>query len=1035
MAAAGVIVFAIGPWSMNRSGPAVVREQKMAARFARLPIRFERNQGQFDSRVDFLARGAGYVLFLTGGDAVMKLRSSSKNPAQVLRVTLVGANANPEVTGVDRLAGFTNYFVGKDRARWRTGVPNFAGVKYGNVYPGTNLLYHGRANRGLEYDFAFAPGANPASVEMKYSGARRLSIDREGDLVIGLDGGEVIEPRPEVYQSVGGKRRLIRASYVLRGSDRVGFEVAAYDHDRPLLIDPTLLFLTYLGGSGIDSINAIALDSGANVYVAGSTASTDFPVTAGVFQSTFKSVHSANAFVAKMNSKGTALLYSTYLGGSTSDAAYAIAVDSNGNAYVGGRTSSGDFPVTIGAFQTTAASTDFDGFVTELNSTGSALVYSTYLGGTGADSVNGIALDSANDAYLTGTTGSSDFPTTAGSFMDAHVNNATDAFVTKLNSSGTALVYSTYLGGSSQDSGNAIALDSSQNAYIVGSTSSSDFPVTTGVFQAALASTTGSNAFITKLNSAGSALVYSTYLGGSGLDVGNAVSLDASSLDVYVAGSTESSDFPTTAGAFQASIKAAGYSAFVAKIKPDASGLIYSTVIGGSGGGDQAFAIAHDSQGVAYVTGIAASFDFPVTPNAFQGSIAGAVDAFFLALNSTGSEIVYSTFIGGKAADSGNSIALDSANNVYIGGKTSSSNLPTTAGVVQATWGGAGDGFVGEFTAPAGAAGGRIALSTSLVVFPNAGVGESPTRRHVVIENLSMKKHLVGQVGSPAAPFSITAGGGAFNIPPAGTLKVKMLFTPIAYGVAKGSFVITSSDARHPSLTVNLEGRGKPGVPRLSIPALSEPPNPLSMTFGAVGIGVPRTLALKIHNVGLGALGGNVNALSAPFAITVGSGSFGPIAPGGVYTVKVQFAPTAVGLASTTLAINTNNPNPLKATLDVPVRGKGRPGVLTTTLAALNERLGFGGVGINPSTPPAKSFKIKNIGKGVLAGSVGALTAPFNLTLGGGDFTLLPGQTEKVTVEFDPTATGRSVESLVINVTPPGKPAAGITVKVAGKGV
>jgi len=331
-------------------------------------------------------------------------------------------------------------------------------------------------------------------------------------------------------------------------------------------LNPTgsgLVYSTYLGGSGDDNGTSIGVDAAGNAYVMGGTSSTNFPTTAGAFQRTFGGGIS-DAFVTKLNPAGSGLVYSTYLGGSGSEGGFGIAVDAGGNAYVTGHTGSTNFPTTTGAFQTSFGGGGFDAFVTKLNSTGSALVYSTYLGSSGTDNGNGIAVDAAGNAYVTGDTTSANFPTTTGAFQTTFRGGFDDAFVTKLNSTGSALVYSTYLGGSSTDNGTSIAVDAVGNAYVTGGTFSTNFPTTTGAFQTTLSGL--EDAFVTKLNPLGTGLVYSTYLGGSGSDVGDGITVDAlPTPNAYVTGFTDSTNFPTTAGAFQTTL-GGGEDAFVAKI-------------------------------------------------------------------------------------------------------------------------------------------------------------------------------------------------------------------------------------------------------------------------------------------------------------------------------------------------------------------------------------------------------------------------------------------------------------------------------------
>ena len=657
--------------------------------YGKLPLSFEANRGQTARQVKFLARGPGYTLFLTPDAAVLSLHGQKANA--VLRMKLAGANARAGVTGADALPGKSNYFIGSDPNQWRTDVPTYAAVKYAAVYPGIDMLYHGN-QRLLEYDFLVAPGADPQAIGIRFQGARKLSVNREGALVIGLGGSEVIEPAPVVYQEIGGQRQTVAGRYVLRGKGRVGFIVAEYDRSQPLVIDPTLVYSTYLGsvnpGNGGNQGTSIAVDASGNAYVTGSTCSLDFPITLGAFQTTCGG--GGDAFVSKLNAPGSALVYSTYLGGSGLDLGYGIAVDASGSAYVTGQTGSSDFPTTPGAFQTTyrGCSGCWNAFVSKLNASGSALSYSTYLGGSTWDRAWGIAVDASGNAYVTGMAGSFDFPTTPGAFQTT-LRGAANVFVSKLNAAGSALVYSTYVGGSGNDQAAGIALDASGNAYVAGFATSSDFPTTPGAFQATLHTVCCSNAFVTKLNPLGSALAYSTYLGGSADDYAYGIAVDTSG-NAYTTGFTSSTDFPTTPGAFQTTRVI--YDAFVSKLNPNGSALVYSTYFYGGP------AIAADASGNAYVTGWTGC-DFPTTPDAFQTTCGGGDDAFVSELNSAGSALLYSTFLGGSNVDAGWGIAVDASGNVYVTGGTESSNFPTTPGAFQTTYtAGNWNGFVSKLS-------------------------------------------------------------------------------------------------------------------------------------------------------------------------------------------------------------------------------------------------------------------------------------------------------------------------------------------------
>ena len=680
-----------------------------AEAYGKLPLSFEANQGQTDHRVKFLSRGRGYALFLAGDEAVLSVKAADRpkkststsgiaalNDAthsdanwNVLRVRLQGANRNPAVTGIDQLPSKVNYFVGKDVNQWRTNVPTYAKVKYAEVYPGIDLLYHGSTRQQLEYDFVVAPGGDPEAIELAFAGVESVQIDSQGNLVIKLDSGEVSELAPLIYQEIDGRRRRVSGGYQLKGKNRVGFKLTAYDSQKPLIIDPTLSYSTYLGGSGVDRARGVAVDSQGDAYITGSTDSTDFPTTPGAFQT-----QGGGAFVTKLNADGSQLVYSTYVSGAQG---LGIAIDSSGNAYITGFAfASVGFPTTPGAFQTQGRGA----FVTKLNVDGSQLLYSTIVGGGSEAVATAIAVNSQGDAYITGYTISDNFPITPGA-LQTKFGGSSDAFVTKLNADGSQLLFSTFLGGSSSDGGAGIAVDSSGHAYVSGSTLSADFPTTPGAFQT---KASGANdAFVAELNLEGSQLVYSTFLGGFGNDAGAGIAIDGSG-NAYVTGITGSENFPTTQGAFQTS-KAGDFDAFVTKLNRDGSQLLYSTFLGGIGFDDSGLGIAVDRRGNACVTGSTDSVDFPTTPDAFQVNFAGdfsVTDAFMSKLNASGTELIYSTFLGGFGGgfgnDAGAGVAVDSQGNAYITGSTESTDFPTTPGAFQTnSAGGIVDAFVAKF--------------------------------------------------------------------------------------------------------------------------------------------------------------------------------------------------------------------------------------------------------------------------------------------------------------------------------------------------
>jgi hypothetical protein len=669
--------------------------------YGRLPMSFERNQGQAGAQVRFLARGAGYALALTDRGPVLALSAATRRgtghaahaaAGAVLATRFVGGRVHAPV-GSGRQAGRVNYFIGKDPSKWHTNVPTYAQASYRDVWKGIDVAFHGN-QRQIEYDYHLAPGADPRRIAVRMSGARSLRLDPAGNLVISVRGGSLRELAPQAYQTVAGTRRAVASRFAVGADHKVGIRVGAYDPRRPLVIDPALTYSTYLGGSNVDQAVAqgvVAVDGAGSAYVTGTTMSTDFPTSAGAEQTVYGG-SIADAVVTKLNPAGTAVVYSTYLGGTGPDEGNAIAVDSAGDAYIAGDTGSG-FPVTAGAFQpANGGGGDNDGFVTKLNPAGTALVYSSYLGGSDSDVANGIAVDAAGSAYVTGFAGSSNFPTTPTPFQAARAG-ADDAFVTEVNPAGTALTYSTYLGGSGSDEGKAIRVDGSGDAYVGGYTSSTDFPTTPGASQGANGG--GNDAFVTKVNPAGTALGYSTYLGGTGADFGLGIAVDSAG-SAYLIGETDSADLPTTAGVYRTtSYNGSLEDLFVSKLST-AGSLAYSTYLGGTDR-DRAGGIAVSSTGAASVTGLTYSTDFPTTPGAYQSAPGGVSDAFVTTLNPTGTALTDSTFLGGTGQDDGSGIALDPAGNVYVAGYTKG-DFPTTPGAFQTTYGGGTeDLFVAKF--------------------------------------------------------------------------------------------------------------------------------------------------------------------------------------------------------------------------------------------------------------------------------------------------------------------------------------------------
>ncbi|HKA29489.1 MAG TPA: SBBP repeat-containing protein, partial [Candidatus Binatia bacterium] len=483
-------------------------------------IGFEANCGQVDERVQFVARGPAYTAFLTSTEAVLALGDRRGGHA-ILRMERIGANAGARVAGSGLLPGVVSYFPG-GRVDAPISAPAYRRVRYDDVYPGIDLVYYSRA-RSLEYDFVVAPGVDPNQIGLRVDGADHVEVDGEGTLVVHTAAGDVRQPRPVAYQRIGGVRRPVAAEYALDAEGEVRLRLGDYDRSRRLVIDPVITYATYLGGTGdearinFDGEVHLARDPAGNLYVTGTTRSTDFPTTAGANQTLGGS---ADAFVTKFSPAG-AVVYSTYLGGPCEDYGRAIAVDAAGNAYITGELNGGGTCVSTPGV-----------LVAKLDPNGS-LVYASRLGGSLLDSSygTGIAVDAAGHAYVTGVAITSDFPTTVGAYRTAACPNvypfAGDGFVAKLTVDGSALVYSTLLCGQGDDSPAGIAIDAAGNAYVAGTTASSDFPLVDPIELARGGGVMGLSGFVSKLSPDGSQLLYSTYLGGSGSAVINAIALDA----------------------------------------------------------------------------------------------------------------------------------------------------------------------------------------------------------------------------------------------------------------------------------------------------------------------------------------------------------------------------------------------------------------------------------------------------------------------------------------------------------------------------
>jgi Beta-propeller repeat len=707
------------------------------AALANLPLYFEANQSSAPAGTTYVARGRDCSFFVTPTEASLTLAKCVR-PAEgphveqgraalgaitetrTLQFEFLDTDSRAKIAGVGELPGKVNYLLGSDPARWRTGMSLFQQVRVNRIYPGVDLVYYGNQRR-LEFDFVVAPKADPRAISLRVTGADETRVDARGDLVFTLGRDEIRQPKPLIYQTVGGMRKEIAGGFQLTGKQTVTFQIGEYDHNLPLVIDPVLSYATFFGGTGSDMGRDIAVDSNGFVYVAGVTTSPGL-ATPGAFQTNYISggQYDGDVFVAKFDNLGTTLSYLTYLGGNSYDAALGLALDGAGNAYITGFTSSTNFP-SANALQPLLNGTiitnygvnfgiyPLDAFVAELNTNGSALVFSTYLGGNDNDEGIGIAVDPNRFVYVTGFTYSTNFPTTnaAQQFLNNPASGATnaivggsdafvpsDAFVTKLTPDGSNFVYSTYLGGTNNENGDGIVADADGCAYVTGFTYSTNFPTTTNAVQKFLNNPTNnatapllgpSDAFISKFRPDGG-LDWSTFLGGWLNDVGFRIALDAET-NVFVTGSTVSTNFPAyplsntnlihglTNNVINTNLYA---DVFVAKMNSAGTGLVYSVKFGGSAM-DEGWDLAVDSGDNAHIVGRTRSTNFPTsnTSGFLRATNSGGFDAFVTVLNSNGTAILRSAYLGGSTNDFGYAIKVDAAGNDYIVGETSSTNFPT----------------------------------------------------------------------------------------------------------------------------------------------------------------------------------------------------------------------------------------------------------------------------------------------------------------------------------------------------------------------
>ncbi len=994
-----------------------------------LPLTFEANQGQTSSQVKFLSRGKGYTAFLTAGSMVLSLRPSGglktnnsgtsaiTTPAQfsastTLQFRLLGAAKAPVVVGEDPQPGRINYFFGKDPTKWHTNVPTYAKVRYKNVYPGIDLVYYAN-HRQLEYDFEILPEANPAQIQFEIQGANQIDLDKEGNLVLKTSGVELHFQCPAIYQKSNSQRLPVDGGYVVTDSSHVAFRVAHYDSTKPLVIDPVLVYSTYLGGSGNDQPSGIAVDSAGSVYIAGYTDSPDFPLA------TLGSLPTGtdHVFIAKLDPSGSNLVYADYLGGGGPDYGSALVLDGANEVWVTGQTASSDFPV-VKPYQASQPGYN-NGFLTKISADGSSLLYSTYLGGNGWDQPYGVSLDSSGNIYVAGDTSSANFPVVNANQATVSPNQGglygLYGFLTKFSPDGSSLVYSTYLGGSSnvvQTCGQSacwpapfsliygVAVDANGSAYVTGNTNTYNFPVTQGAYlttdSAPLNTMIG---FVSKFTSSGN-LDYSTYFyGSSGASTEMAGIAVDSTGSAYVTGYAPSDGtFPITSTSIcDPGVYLGGCgTAFVTKFDPTGTSLLYSTFLGLY---NFAYpqAIALDGKNDAYVSCLTSGGSFEMA-NGIE-PYAGGNDLLVAEIDPSATTELFATFLGGTGDEYPFGLTLDAQGSLYVAGQTLSSDFPVTSAGFQESPGGNSDAFVLKIepqSAPA------FSASSFLLQYPAQLAGQTGQPQTTLLRNMGSAPLTISSA-TVSGDFAETDDCGT-SVPAAGSCTLSVTFTPTAAGPRTGSVLIQDDAAGSPH-TINLTGTG------LGVPAVTLTPTGLTFSNQLVGTSSsPQTITLSSS----GTAGLNLSSLqvSGDFAQT--NNCPATLAPGANCSVDITFIPSAIGSRSGALTITDNAAgSPQSVALSGTGSGSGVVALTPTTLTF-------------PSTPMGVSSAAKTV---MLTNDGNASLTISNIQIAG-DYaqtnncpgSLAAGSSCTFNVTFTPTVAGSRSGKLTISDNAAGTP-------------
>lgn len=732
----------------------------------RIPVVFETEADHF------VSRSTGRTLTVKSDSAVIGYGTG------FVTMRLAGASSSAKAERLDPRQSVSNYLIGNVSAAWRTGNPHYGAIKYKGVYPGIDAVYHGAAGQ-LEYDFVVSPGADPSLIALSYEGVNKVSLDGQGDLLIDAGGTSIRQHRPFAYQLTNGRRHPIEAEYKVHRA-RVQISLGDYDRTRELIIDPVLQYAAYFGHTGYDAGVAIASGASGTTYVAGVTTSVQLPTTNASGQR--DNGGASDAFVAKFTASGD-LAWVTYYGGKGSEGGLGVAVDAAGNSFLSGFTTSQTLPLRNAA-QDTFGGGELDAFVAKFSPGGDRLLFATYVGGSGDDYGNGLALDDLGNAYLTGWTRSADFPVRGG-FQQGASGGGGDTFVMKL-SPGGQVVYSTFVGGNGDDLATGIAVDVGGNAYVTGFTTSIAFPLA-GAIQRANAGKY--DVFVYKLNAAGNSLVYSTFLGGAADDRAQGIAVDSSG-SAYISGDTQSANFPVLAGAQMT--PGGGTDGFVAKLTPGGDALVYSTLLGGSGE-DYASGLAVDAAGTVYVCGWTNSADFPVR-NALQSSYGGGLnDGFAARIAPAGNLLLYATYFGGGAEDKAYDLVVESSGALTLTGHTDSANLP---GAVNSFSVGlkTADVFLAKFSPDTGT---PIVSANPGALVLNARFNQPPPPS--IVLNIASTGQPATFTASSSAPWLRVTPAGGFT----GTaLTVSIEQADLAPGVYREEIAINTTGTVNPSLRI-----------------------------------------------------------------------------------------------------------------------------------------------------------------------------------------------------------------------------------------